>query len=195
MSVPTVETERLTLRAHSLEDFADCAGLWADPVVTRYIGGVPLTAEEAWARLLRYAGHWALLGFGYWVAEEKATGGFVGEVGFADLKRDLDPPLGDVPEAGWVFSPAAHGQGYATEALRAILSWREAHFTAKRTACIIHPENVASIRVAEKCGYREALRTTYKGKPTVVFLRGPDTMAAYEASHEKFAELYRKLAE
>jgi RimJ/RimL family protein N-acetyltransferase len=171
MTVPILETERLRLRAHCLEDFAACANLWADPVVTRYIGGVPLTAEESWARLLRYAGHWALLGFGYWVVEEKTTGEFIGEIGFADLKRDLDPPLGDLPEAGWVFSPTVHGRGYATEALRAILCWGDAHFAAAHTVCIIHPENAASIRVAGKCGYREALRTTYKGKPTVVFFR------------------------
>jgi RimJ/RimL family protein N-acetyltransferase len=199
MSVPTLDTERLMLRAHRLEDFASCANLWADPAVTRYIGGVPLTAEESWARLLRYAGHWALLGFGYWVVEENATGEFIGEIGFADLKRDLDPPLGDIPEAGWVFLPAAHGNGYATEALEAILSWGESHFTTPQTACIIHPDNAASIRVAEKCGYREMLRTTYKGKPTVVFFRDRpnnlDAMAGYDTSHEKYGELYKKLAE
>jgi len=194
-TIPVLETERLRLRGHRLEDFTACANLWADLIVTRFIGGVPLTAEESWARLLRYAGHWAMLGFGYWVAEEKATGAFIGEIGFADLKRDLDPPLGDIPEAAWVFSPVAHGQGYATEALRAILSWGEAHFTPAQTACLIHPENAASIRLAEKCGYREALRTTYKGKPAIVFLRGRDTMGAFEASHERFGELYRKLAE
>ncbi len=63
--------------------------MWADPEVTRYIGGKPLTEEESWARLLRYVGHWSLLGFGYWVVEEKTTGNFIGEVGFADYKRDL----------------------------------------------------------------------------------------------------------
>jgi RimJ/RimL family protein N-acetyltransferase len=171
MMIPVLETERLTLRGHRLEDFPACATLWEDPIVTRYIGGVPLTAEESWARLLRYAGHWAFLGFGYWVAEEKATRAFLGEIGFADLKRDLDPPLGDVPEAGWVFSSDAHGQGYATEALRAILGWGEGHFAVTQTACIIHPENAASIRVAEKCGYRETIRTNYKSKPTIVFFR------------------------
>lgn len=171
MTAPDLETPRLRLRAHRLDDFAVCVALWADPVVTRYIGGVPLTAEESWARLLRYAGHWTLLGFGYWVVEEKATGAFLGEIGFADLKRVLDPPLNDVPEAGWVFSPAAHGKGYATEALQAAVEWGDGHFEGPRTACIIHPENDASIRLAERCGYREALRTSYKGKPTIVFFR------------------------
>ena len=43
------------------------------------------------------------MGFGYWVAEEKATGAFLGEIGFADYQRDLEPRLDGVPEAGWVF--------------------------------------------------------------------------------------------
>src|SRR2546426_7424830 len=56
--VPVIETERLRLRGHRPEDFPDCAAMWADPVVTRYIGGKPLSEEEAWTRTLRCLGHW-----------------------------------------------------------------------------------------------------------------------------------------
>jgi RimJ/RimL family protein N-acetyltransferase len=80
VEVPILETERLRLRGHRLDDFVQCAAMWADRNVTRHIGGKPLTEEESWTRLLRYVGHWALLGFGYWVAEEKASGNFVGEI-------------------------------------------------------------------------------------------------------------------
>ncbi len=169
--IPTVETARLTLRGHRLEDFAACAAMWADPAVTRHIGGKPLTEEESWARLHRYAGHWALLGFGYWVVEEKASGKFAGEVGFADLKRGLDGALKDAPEIGWVLAPEFHGRGYATEAVRAAIAWGDRHFGSVQTICIIAPENRASMRVAEKCGYRELRRTTYKNQPIVVFAR------------------------
>ena len=148
--------------------------MWADPKVYRYIGGKPHTEEESWTRLLRYAGHWALLGFGYWVVEEKATGNFAGEIGFADYKRDLKPSLKGVPEIGWVLASHAHGKGYATEAVRAVTAWGDAHFGPVRTACIIHPENIASIRVAEKCGYRELQCTTYKGHAAMMFVRQPN---------------------
>jgi RimJ/RimL family protein N-acetyltransferase len=97
--------------------------MWADPIVTRYIGGKPLNAEESWARLLRYAGHWALLGFGYWVVEEKETGSFAGEIGFADYKRNMEPSLDGTPEIGWVIASEFHGKGYATEAVRAAVIW------------------------------------------------------------------------
>ena len=166
-----IETERLKMRRHRLDDFPASAAIWADPVVTRYIGGRPLSGEESWARLLRHAGHWSLMGFGYWAIEEKTTGNLVGEVGFVDYKRDLEPSLDGVPELGWIFSSRVHGRGYATEAARAALAWGQAHFTSKRTVCLIHPENLASIRVADKCGYREYGRSPYKGHTVILFAR------------------------
>jgi RimJ/RimL family protein N-acetyltransferase len=147
--------------------------MWAEPVVVRHTVGKPLTEEESWRRLLSYVGHWAVMGFGYWVVEEKATGKFAGEVGFADYKREIEPSLKGVPEIGWVLASSAHGKGYATEAVRAAVAWGDAKFKLARTACIIAPENAASIRVAVKCGYRELQSTTYKGHPTVMFVREP----------------------
>jgi RimJ/RimL family protein N-acetyltransferase len=172
IEVPILESERLKLRGHALDDFVHSAAMWADPEVTRYIGGKPLTEEESWARLLRYVGHWSLLGFGYWVVEEKTTGNFIGEVGFADYKRDL-PLLKDLPEIGWVFSSQASGKGYATEAVRAASAWGDARFPSAQTACIINPDNLASIRVAQKCGYRQSQLTTYNSRPTIMFVRDP----------------------
>jgi RimJ/RimL family protein N-acetyltransferase len=87
IAIPVVETERLVLRGHRRDDLADCVGMWGDPEVTRHIGGRPSTDEEVWARLLRYLGHWQVMGFGYWIVHERASGRFVGEVGFADSDR------------------------------------------------------------------------------------------------------------
>ena len=78
-----------------------------------------------------------------------------------------------MPEIGWVLASQAHGRGYATEAVLAAVEWGAAHFSSARTACIIAPENIASIRVAVKCGYREFKLTTYKGHPTLMFVREP----------------------
>jgi RimJ/RimL family protein N-acetyltransferase len=169
--VPVIATARLALRGHRLDDFAACAALWSDPGVTRYIGGKPFSAEEAWAKLLRYAGLWSLLGFGYWAIEEKAAGGFVGELGFADFKRDIEPSLDDRPELGWALASGAHGKGYATEAVRAVVAWGDAHFGSRPTVCLIHPDNLPSLRVAAKAGYRELQRTIYKGQPTIILSR------------------------
>ncbi len=171
MTPPVIETARLRLRGHRLDDFAACAAMWGDPIVVRHIGGRPFTEEEVWARLHRYVGHWVLLGFGYWVVAEKTSGKFVGEVGFADFRRPIDPPFGGAPEIGWSLAPWAHGKGYATEAVRGALAWGDAHFGAVETVCMIDPDNLASIHVAEKCGYRESGRATYKEAPVILFRR------------------------
>ena len=173
VEVPVLETERLRLRRHRLEDYTDSSRMWADPLVTRFIRQTPFTPEETWSRLLRYVGHWALLGFGYWAIEEKQTGTFSGEVGFADYRRDITPSLAGIPEIGWVLAPHAHGRGFATEAVRAAVQWGDSRFSQKKTACIIAPENIPSIRVARKCGYRELQRTMYHGEPTLMYVREP----------------------
>ena len=166
-----IDTPRLTLRIPSLADFEDSAIMWADPAVARFIGGKPSTREEAWARLMRYIGHWTALGYGFWTIREAATGRFVGETGFADFKREIDPPLSAVPDMGWSLAAWAHGQGYASEAVQAALAWGEAHFGSGRATCIIDPDNAASMRVAAKAGFRELRLGTYKDGPTVVFER------------------------
>lgn len=168
-SAPVIDTPRLRLRPHRVADAEPMLALWSDPDVVRFIGGRPSTAEEVWSRLLRYAGLWPMLGFGYWAVEERG-GSYVGELGLADFRRVIDPPLGRTPEAGWAFLPSVHGRGYAGEALAAVLAWADGHrLTA--TCCIIAPDNAPSLRLAARAGYAEAARTTYKGEPTIVLRR------------------------
>jgi RimJ/RimL family protein N-acetyltransferase len=171
VTAPAIETARLRLREHRREDFASCAAMWSQPEVTRYIGGRPFTEEETWARFLRYTGHWVVVGFGYWVIEDRETGTFLGEAGFADFKRDIEPRIDGTPEVGWVLTPGAHGKGYATEAVRAVLAWGEMKANFQRTVCLINPENAPSIRVALKCGFAEYCRTTYHQQDTILFER------------------------
>lgn len=167
---PIIETERLRLRGHTIDDFSSTTALWSDAEVVRHITGRPQTEEECWARLLRYAGQWALLNFGYWLVEDK-SGAFVGEIGMTIGKRAIDPPLGDAPEIGWVLATTSQGKGYATEAVRAALDWRDKTLPPGRTICIISPDNAPSLRIAEKNGFREERRTTYHGGSTIVFAR------------------------
>ncbi len=96
-----------------------------------------------------YAGRWAWMNFGFWAVEEKATGSFVGEVGCAIHKRDIEPPLDDKPELDWVLATGFHGKGYATESVRAAMNWGTLRFSGRETVCIISPENVKSIMVAK----------------------------------------------
>jgi RimJ/RimL family protein N-acetyltransferase len=169
--VPVLDTARTILRPHRLGDFETYAAMWAEPAVTRFIGGKPRTREESWMRFLRFAGLWSLIGYGFWAIEEKGTGRFIGEAGFHDLKREIEPSLEGVPEAGWALASDAHGQGLASEVVGRIVAWGDEVFGRSRTVCIIDPENGASLKVAERNGYREILRTTYHDKPTILLER------------------------
>lgn len=166
-----VETDRLLLAPHRLEDFADSLRMWREPEVIRYTTGRIATEEDVWARLQRYAGGWALLGYGYWVVRERQTGRFLGEVGFSDFRRAIEPPLGDTPEIGWALVPGAWGQGFATEAVRAAVEWVERVLGPRRTVCLITEGNIASYRVAERCGYRRYAEASYKEQPVLLFER------------------------
>jgi RimJ/RimL family protein N-acetyltransferase len=168
---PVVETTRLRLRAHTAADFDACLPMWNDPIVTRFIGGRAYTGEEVWQRIQRYAGSWMLLGHGFWVIEEKSSGKLIGEIGLMDARRDIDPPFGEDREIGWALLPEAHGKGYASEALEAVLAWESQVFNAPFLVALIDPDNTPSIKLAHKFGFVERARSVYKTIPTIQFER------------------------
>ena len=170
-TIPTLVTERLILRPHRLDDFEACATLWADPAVVRFIGGVPFTREQSWSRLLRYKGSWHFLGFGFWAIEERQSGDFIGEAGFLEARRAMTPSIEGTLETGWVLSPSAHGKGYATEGLTAMIGWGETRFPLQKMTCIIATENSASLQVAAKLGFKEVTKTTYLGSAIALLER------------------------
>jgi len=164
-----IETERLVLRGHASEDFEPLAEMWADPEVVKFIGAGVSNRQGSWMRLLRYRGLWPVLGYGYWAVEEKSSGRFMGELGFADFHREIEPSIVGIPEAGWVFAAWAHGQGFATEALRAGLAWLDQDH--RRSVCLVAPENGRSIRVAEKCGFVLAQSMRFKDEEPLLMAR------------------------
>lgn len=168
---PVVETPRLILRGCKLSDFSAVAAMQADGAVMRYIAGAPVSEEDAWSKFVRMHGLWALTGVGFWLVEEKASGTVIGEVGLADFKRAVDPPLGLDPEYGWMLATAAQGKGFASEALGAALGWGDRRFPGARFCCIIDKDNTPSVRLAERHGFRRERPAVYKGKGIIVFRR------------------------
>lgn len=171
--IPTIETARLILRSHRLDDFETTVRIWSDPVVRMHFGARPFSREDIWARFLRQFGMWQVMGYGSFAVEEKATGDYVGTVGVFEVRREIEPNMEGTPEAGWTFATHVHGKGYATEATRAALDWTDEKLGSPRLFCIIAPGNKASIRVAEKCGFRYWRDTTYRDDPTQIYLREP----------------------
>ncbi len=67
----TLETERLELRMPVATDLAAVATLWKDPALVEFIGRRPLSREQAWQRLQRNVGHWALADYGVFAVIER----------------------------------------------------------------------------------------------------------------------------
>ena len=167
---PILETARLILRTHRAADFDALHALWTHPETYRHITGRPSRSEESWSRLLRYAGHWQIMGYGYWAIEDKSSSRFVGEAGFADYHREMEPSFGDTPEMGWLIDPAHHGKGFGSEATARILEWGRANLVSADCACIISPGNTASVALARKLGFMETGTASYLGD-TVLLMR------------------------
>jgi RimJ/RimL family protein N-acetyltransferase len=166
---PEILTDRLCLRALAAEDFDAYGALRSDPR-TLPRGG-PESREQLWTRVLRAAGHWALLGFGYWAVVERGSGLLVGETGFADYRRDVTPSLEGSAEAGWMIAADCHGRGYAGEAVAAMLAWAAGNIPLERATCMIDVGNAASVAVARRAGFTPFAEASYNEVPVILFER------------------------
>lgn len=139
----TIATPRLMLTQWRADHFEVVAAYNADAQSTRYTGGV-LSREDAWRGLAEMIGHWALRGFGLYAVEEP-SGALIGGVGL------YFPEGWPALELGFDLMPPARGKGYATEAAAAVRD-RAAANGLTELSSLIHPENRASIAVAERLG-------------------------------------------
>jgi RimJ/RimL family protein N-acetyltransferase len=171
LSAPTVETERLRLRAWLREDRKAYFSILQEPAVFRHFGPEPMGMEECWRRLMAAAGGWQLNGFGGWAVERKSDRKLLGMTALFTAWRDLLPEFGDEPEMGWIFATEAHGQGLAGEACTAVLNWAEAQLAPTAIWAIIAPANEPSIRLAQRLGFEAHSETIYHGEPTLVLRR------------------------
>lgn len=151
-TIPTINTARLTLRAMRPDDFDRFAAIWADQGVAQYITGSPRTRTESWAAFLRNSGHWQMTGFGQWGVERHGTVELIGQAGFFHGMRGYGEDFDPYPESGWALIPDVHGQGFGWEAVSAAHDWFDRVITGPLVSQIV-PDNVASMRLAERLGY------------------------------------------
>jgi RimJ/RimL family protein N-acetyltransferase len=145
--VPRLTTERLLLRGFEARDFDAYAAMMADPEVMRHLGdGRPLSRADAWRALAMFAGHWVLRGFGVWAVEERATGSFIGRIGY------WEPEGWPGFELAYTLARSAWGRGYAREGAAAALAYARQTLRRNDIISIVRPDNTASIRVAESLG-------------------------------------------
>jgi RimJ/RimL family protein N-acetyltransferase len=145
--IPTLETERLILRAPVAADFEPWAAFCADEETARFLGGAQ-GREGAWRIMSTMTGAWVVRGFSMFSVVEKSTGRWIGRVG------PWQPEGWPGTEVGWGLAREAWGKGYASEAAAATIDWAFATFEWTEVIHTIEPANVNSTAVAKRLGSR-----------------------------------------
>ncbi len=143
-AIPTLATERLTLRAPVLSDFETFAEFRASDRA-RFVGG-PNTRHEAWGQFLGIAGQWTILGYGRWIVADGVTDEPLGVLGL------LFPPGWPEPEIAWSMFAAGEGRGLAYEAALAARAYAYGPAGWTTAISLIDPANERSAALGRKMG-------------------------------------------
>lgn len=146
-----VETERLILRQWRDDDYPIYARLNADPAVMRFFPGV-MTPEESNAQADRIRTAIDEKGWGFWAAELKASGEFIGFIGIQAQSAVSGIPHTPFIEAGWRLLATHWGLGYATEGARRAIRFAFDTLGAPTVYAITALPNLPSQRVMLKAG-------------------------------------------
>jgi len=176
-----LETERLLLRKPQLDDVDAALEYISDPEVMRFIGGLGEGDRAAAQRSVEmWIARWEANGFGQFSIVRREDGRWVGRAGLlvwdrsvwlpSTLREAVDPEI----ELGWTLVREHWGHGYATEAARAARGWAFREAGVERLISLISPENVRSIRVAERLGAAPTETVDLGEYPAVVWLHPRD---------------------
>ncbi len=144
LTIPTLETERLILRA---PQFSDLDAFTDFCTSERSVGvGGPFPAGQAFQRLSSLIGHWSLRGFGRWMVTDKATGAPLGVVG------PMYPVEWPEPEIAWSVFEAAEGRGIAYEAAQAARAYVYDVLGWETVISCTTEDNTRSIALAKRMG-------------------------------------------
>ena len=159
-----LETERLILRSFREEDVDAMAQLFTNPDFMRFSLGVFTERKQTVAFIEKVIG-WDRAGIpSQFAAVPKVEDAVVGYCGFyhhAELPEEV--------EIGYRLHPDYWNRGLITEAARAVRDHAFADLKLPRVISLIHVENIASRRVAEKNGMKVEKEITFRGFPTLVY--------------------------
>ena len=185
-----IESERLTLRRIDQDDLEFFVRVHADPEVARYRShGKPWSSQESFAWFQSLQRTYEDFALGQLAVLRKSDGILIGRCGLSDLaveakagvtavprawfQRSEVPPGAEIVferELGYTFDPVSWGQGYASEAARCVFEYARDVLRAPRVISIIHPENIRSLRLAQRFGVRREGVVEVMSRPLVRFV-------------------------
>ncbi len=167
-TIPTLETDRLILRAARASDLDAMATFMTSPR-SEMIGG-PKTRHETWRGLIGTLGHWMIRGYGTWVIEDKASGQPAGMAGIINHEG------WDEPELGWHVYDGFEGKGIAFEAAQTARAYAAENFGLDGVISYIDAANTRSLALAKRLGASYERDGAVVGHPCHVY-RHPTLLA------------------
>ena len=179
MSNTQIQTERLLLRRWKPQDYAPFAEMCADPEVMRFIGsGTLMTSDQVAADIAKYEASWEANGYGQFAVELKRTGEFIGFAGLGVFA--LLAEYASFTEIGWRFTRKSWGNGYATEAAKAVIEFAQNNRGLHDIVSVCQIQNAVSERIMQKIGMsleRDSIAPN-NGRPIRIYtLKKPEISA------------------
>jgi RimJ/RimL family protein N-acetyltransferase len=164
--VPDIETERLLLRGPTNDDLPSwVACIWADPEVMRYMPRMGETPPDEFGQgvLTFFTGVRDRQQVGAWAITDKADGRFMGHCMLTYREAFSQHEL------GYALGKAFWGQGYATEAARAVARYGFEQANLDRIFAVVVPENTPSWRILERLGFVYEKDVTHYNLPLAYY--------------------------
>jgi [ribosomal protein S5]-alanine N-acetyltransferase len=159
------ESSRLVLRQFTLDDLEPLAAMHSDTEVCRFIGGVK-TLQQSRENLEQWIAEYQKYGVSKWAVVLRSTEEFIGRCGMT-----LEQIEGVAEwELGWTFARRFWGKGYATEAALAAMNYWFRVLQKPRLTSLVHPLNVASVRVATRLGMTLDRTVQWHGSETNLYV-------------------------
>ncbi len=148
MTTPSLVTDRLTLSPLRADDADDMVEVYADEAMFTFTGGEPMDAARLRRRYEQLEAGWNHDGSERWCNWIVRVTDFPAPVGVIQATIAADRSWAAI---AWEIGVAHQGRGLASEAAGAVVSWLRGAGVTRITAAI-HPDHVASARVATKVG-------------------------------------------
>ncbi len=146
---PLITLQECVLRPFSGDDAGLLHKIYLEDGVMRYFPNPnPPTFEKVQKFISLQQEHWDQYGYGNWAIEIQGQPGLIGWAGLQFL-----PELNAI-EVGYLIGKAFWRHGYATAAARASTAFGFERLGLEHLIALIHPENIASLKVAQKCGFQ-----------------------------------------
>ena len=163
-----LDTDRLYLREQTIHDLDRLYEIYSSENITKYMEGLYEDYEEEYNFTLAYIKNmYNFYGYGIWLVVRKEDDEIIGRAGLSNREVDGEIKL----ELGYVIADEYQNYGYAYEACKAICRFVKEFLYEEEIVCFIRKENISSIKLAEKLGFKYLMNVMHEEKEYIYYMK------------------------